>query len=122
MGIDYDKNYIPACQKLFKDHKNVEIKHMNFYEMDSVFEGKKFDTMIFGSSFMIMPDQVKAIELAKSKKILKIDHLSKDGKIYFLLTLYDSKSQFNRFMERIKPYLKYLTTVDFGKVTYREEF
>ena len=61
VGIDYDKNYIPACQKLFKDHKNVEIKHMNFYEMDSVFGDKKFDTIIFGSSFMIMPDQVKAI-------------------------------------------------------------
>ena len=44
---------------------------MNFYDMDSVFEGKKFDTMIFGSSFMIMPDQVKAIELAKSKKCYK---------------------------------------------------
>lgn len=25
-------------------------------------------------------------------------------------------------MEKIKPYLKYLTTVDFGKVTYKHEF
>jgi len=25
-------------------------------------------------------------------------------------------------MEVIKPYLKYLTTVDFGKVTYKAEF
>ena len=80
---------------------------MNFYEMDSVFGDKRFDTIIFGSSFMIMPDQVKAIELAKSTETITSDHLSKDGKIYFLLTLYDSKSKFNKFMEKVKPYLKW---------------
>lgn len=26
LGIDIDKNYIPACQKLFKDHPNVQIQ------------------------------------------------------------------------------------------------
>ena len=50
------------------------------------------------------------------------EHLNKNGKIYFLLTLYDEKSQFNRFMEVVKPYLKYMTTVDFGKVTYKQDF
>ena len=25
VGIDYDKHYIPACKKLFKDHENVTI-------------------------------------------------------------------------------------------------
>jgi hypothetical protein len=50
------------------------------------------------------------------------EHLSKNGKIYFLLTLYDERSQFNRFMEIVKPYLKYMTTVDFGKVTYKKDF
>ena len=59
-----------------------------------------------------MPDQAKAMEIAKKQ-------LNRDGKIYFLLTLYDSKNMFNSFMEKIKPYLKYLTTVDFGKVTYK---
>ena len=28
----------------------------------------------------------------------------------------------NSIMEIIKPYLKYLTTVDFGQVTYKAEF
>jgi hypothetical protein len=32
------------------------------------------------------------------------------------------EAQFNRFMEIIKPYLKYMTTVDFGKVTYKKDF
>ena len=85
---------------------------LNFYDLGLEYPNTKFDTIIFGSSFMLMPDQSKAIEIAKQ-------HLNKNGKIYFLLTLYDEKSQFNRFMEVVKPYLKYMTTVDFGKVTYK---
>lgn len=34
LGIDYNKHYVPACQKLFQDHKNVEIKHMNYYDLE----------------------------------------------------------------------------------------
>ena len=61
IGIDIDKNYIPSCQKLFKDHDNVTIQLMNFYEMDYAFPERSFDIIIFGSSFMLMPDQVAAI-------------------------------------------------------------
>lgn len=51
-----------------------------------------------------------------------IGTLTPGGKIYFLLTLYDGKNAINSFMEVVKPYLKYLTTVDFGKVTYKTQF
>ena len=115
LGIDIDKNYIPACQKLFKNHSNVTIREMNFYQLDEIYPERNYDVIIFGSSFMLMPDQVKALEIAKRQ-------LSRGGKIYFLLTLYDGKNTFNSFMEKIKPSLKYLTTVDFGKVTYKQEF
>ncbi len=64
----------------------------------------------------------KHLKLLKVTFNFKLEHLSKEGKIYFLLTLYDEKSQFNRFMEKVKPYLKYITTVDFGKVTYKSDF
>lgn len=69
VGIDIDKNYVPACQKLFKKHENVTIKLLNFYDLPLEFPETKFDTIIFGSSFMLMPDQSKAIEIAKSKPI-----------------------------------------------------
>lgn len=65
---------------------------------------------------------LKPSKLLKVSTYLISEHLSKNGKIYFLLTLYDEKTQFNRFMEVVKPYLKYLTTVDFGKVTYKSDF
>lgn len=66
LGIDYDQHYIPACKKLFEENKNVTIEQMNFYDLEKNHPNTKFDVIIFGSSFMIMPDQVKAIEIAKS--------------------------------------------------------
>ena len=62
-----------------------------------------------------MPDQSEALEIAKRR-------LSSKGRIYFLLTLYDGRNTINRLMEKVKPSLKYLTTVDFGKVTYKQDF
>jgi hypothetical protein len=40
---------------------------MNFYDLEKKHPNEKFDIIIFGSSFMLMPDQVKAMDLAKSK-------------------------------------------------------
>jgi hypothetical protein len=98
---------------------------MNFYELEKNHPNEKFDVIIFGSSFMLMPDQVKAIEIAKSNtsfSIIFLGTLNQKGKIYFLLTLYDGKNIVSSVMEILKPYLKYLTTVDFGKVTYKSQF
>lgn len=61
LGIDIDKHYIPACSKLFSKHKNVTIRELNFYDIETQYADNSFDVIIFGSSFMLMPDQVKAI-------------------------------------------------------------
>ena len=66
LGIDYNQHYVPACKKLFREHKNVEIKHMNFYDLEKEEAETMFDIIIFGSSFMILPDQAKALEIARS--------------------------------------------------------
>ena len=34
LGIDYNPHYVPACQKIFSNYSNVDIKHMNFYDLD----------------------------------------------------------------------------------------
>lgn len=48
--------------------------------------------------------------------------LNNNGKIYFLMTLQESKSNLNQVIGFVKPYLKYLSTVDFGKITYESDF
>jgi hypothetical protein len=44
---------------------------MNFYDLEKNHPNEKFDVIIFGSSFMLMPDQVKALDIAKSIKLIK---------------------------------------------------
>lgn len=61
VGIDINSAYINSCKKLFREKPNVEIKHMNFYDLEKEYAETQFDVIIFGSSFMLMPDQSKAI-------------------------------------------------------------
>lgn len=110
VGIDIDPNYIKRATKLFKDTRNVRIREQNFYELAEAKE--KYDAIIFSSSFMLMPDTKKALEIAKGM-------LNPGGKIFFLMTLYAKKK---KFIEKIKPYLKHYTTIDFGNITYEWEF
>lgn len=77
--------------------------------------GEKYDVIIFSSSFMIMPDRIKALDVAKAC-------LNPNGSIFFLLTLETQKSNKTIFIEKIKPYLKYLTTIEFGSITYENDF
>jgi hypothetical protein len=61
---------------------------------------------------MLMPSPEKA--LLKAKELL-----TENGRIVFLLTMHKNR---NRFMEIIKPAIKYLTSIDFGKMTYEDHF
>ena len=112
VGIDIDQNYVKAAKKRFANRANVQIRGQNFYELENSKE--RYDLIIFSSSFMLMPYREKALEVAKSL-------LNKNGKIVFLMTLYENKKKF-KFVEKIKPYLKYYTTIDFGNITYETNF
>lgn len=61
---------------------------------------------------MLMPDPLKAIETSKSM-------LEKDGQIGFLLTL--NKHE-NKLLQKLKPLIKRITTIDFGNVVYEHQF
>lgn len=64
---------------------------------------------------MIMPDRIRALRIAKQR-------LSKGGSIFFLLTLEPYKNYKTVIIEKIKPYLKYITTIEFGSITYEKDF
>jgi hypothetical protein len=61
---------------------------------------------------MLMPNPEKALLHA-------ISMLAPNGKIAFLLTIHQNK---NAIMDVIKPWFKYLTTIDFGRMTYMDSF
>jgi SAM-dependent methyltransferase len=72
----------------------------------------KFDAAYFSGSLMIMPDPAAALTHVAS---LVVD----DGPIYITQTF---QSRRNALLERVKPLLKFVTTIDFGAVTYETEF
>ena len=90
-------------QLLFK------VEHISIYDHHG-----SYDCIYFSASFMLLPDPEKAllhvVSLLKNKK---------KGKIFFTQTIENKK---NIFLESIKPYLKFFTTIDFGNVTYEKDF
>ena len=110
LAIDINESYIKTASKRFEDDKRVEVRLMNFMEVDKDFK-EKFDVVYFGFSFMLMPD--KPLALKKAAQLLK-----PNGKIFLFLTLYEKQ---NKIVEFFKPKMKYLTSVDFGPTMYNHE-
>lgn len=111
LAIDIDKAYLTVAKNNLAKHSNVEVKFQDFMTLDTDAQGEKFDIIFFGFSFMLMPDRVKALAIARNL-------LKPGGKIYMFLTLYEKKS---KFIEWIKPKMKYLFSIEFGPVVYTNE-
>ena len=110
LAIDINESYVKTSTKRFADDKRVEVKYLNFMDVDQDFE-EKFDVVYFGFSFMLMPD--KPLALKKAAMLLK-----PGGRIFLFLTLYETK---NSIVEFIKPKMKFLTSVDFGTTIYNHD-
>jgi len=113
-GIDYDLDYVKKCQKLIQQY-NAEniltVEHVSVYDYKGKSE-EKFDAAYFSGSLMIMPNPVKALQ-----HVMQL--MKDDGRIYCTQTFEGKK---NVLMEKVKPLLKFLTTIDFGQVTYEKDF
>lgn len=113
-GIDINRVYLNNCSRLIHNYRlenylKLYHKPIESFEPDG---HKYFDFILFSMSFMLFEDQVSILE--KVKECLK-----PNGKIIFFQTMHKERSW---FLEFIKPKLKYITTIDFGKVTYENEF
>ncbi|KAF0690905.1 Aste57867_17768 [Aphanomyces stellatus] len=111
-GVDYDKDYIIDCKKNVTDHgldAAVHVHHASIYDYTSP---TPYDAVYFSASLMIMPDPVEALRHTASL-------LGPNGRIYVTQTIQTQKSWVT---EVGKPLLKFITTVDFGNVTYETDF
>ncbi|KAL4164313.1 hypothetical protein KRP22_004180 [Phytophthora ramorum] len=110
-GVDYDEDYVTRCQALLEQKQlttHVQAHHASIYD----FAGGPYDAAYFSSSLMLMPDAVKALQHCVA--MLKPG----EGKIYVTQTI---QTRHSKLVEIGKPLLKFLTTIDFGSVTYEEE-
>ncbi len=114
VGIDINKSYLNHCDHLIRNFgldSYVEIYHESIESYEPS-QRESFDCILFSMSFMLFNNQ--QLVLDRIKKWLK-----PTGKIVFFQTMFSEKS---RLIEFIKPKLKYLTTIDFGRVTYEKDF
>ncbi|WP_227368491.1 class I SAM-dependent methyltransferase [Halomonas sp. M20] len=110
-GIDIDADYIKSARRRLAasslaDHAEVLL--------ESVYDhhGGPYDAVYFSASFMLLPDPEQALRHCCAL-------LCPGGRIFFTQTIQKRPS---RWMERFKPVLKRVTSIDFGHVTYEEAF
>lgn len=110
-GVDIDRDYVKRAQLAM--YKNDLVDNVDVI-LESVYDhqGGPYDAVYFSASFMLMPDPAQALEHVSSL-------LKPGGRIFFTQTFQDKRS---KFAERAKPLLKKLTTIEFGTVTYQEDF
>jgi 2-polyprenyl-3-methyl-5-hydroxy-6-metoxy-1,4-benzoquinol methylase len=109
-GVDYDADYVHSCAAAVHQAKldaAVAVHNVSVYD----FRGGPYDAVYFSGSLMLMPDATAALRHCASL-------LAPGGKIYSTQTFEETR---NVPLELLKPWLKWLTTIDFGRVTYEHE-
>ena len=113
-GIDINRRYLRHCRNLIRqwnlgDHIRVQHSPVESYVPP---QEQYFDYILFSMSFMLFQDQRLVLERIKP-------WLMPEGKVVFFQTMFKNRSP---LLDFIKPRLKYVTTIDFGRVTYEQDF
>lgn len=113
-GIDKNQGYLKHCARLVQQYQLGE--NFTLYnqpiELLELPSGKRFDFILFSMSFMLFKDQHSVLDRVSR-------WLSPEGEIVFFQTMFRERS---KVLEFIKPKIKYFTSVDFGRVTYEDDF
>ncbi len=108
-GIDIDGDYIERARRRVAASavaERVTLRHESIYEH----HGGPYDAVYFSASFMLLPEPERA--LRHSCTLLR-----PGGRLVFTQTIQQRRAP---WLERLKPMLRRLTSIDFGRVTYEE--
>lgn len=111
VGVDIDGAYIEQCRRAVE---RAGLTDGIDARLESVYEHRAgpYDAIYFSGSFMLLPDPRRA--LASVSRMV-----APGGLIYFTQTFESDRSP---ALEIVKPLLRWVTTIDFGRVTYEDEF
>jgi SAM-dependent methyltransferase len=114
VGLDINPRYLAHCDQLvgaygLRDRIQLHELSVEAYAPPTP---PHFDYILFSMSFMLMDDQ-------RSVLARVLPWLNPRGEILFVQTMFRERS---RWLEFVKPRLKYFTTIDFGQVTYEGHF
>ncbi|MEQ1566068.1 MAG: class I SAM-dependent methyltransferase [Myxococcota bacterium] len=111
VGVDIDEDYVKRCRaRIAKAGLDpwVDVR------LESIHDhlGGPYDAAYFSASFMLIPDPPGVLRHVSTL-------LRPGGQVYFTQTFQDKRSA---MLEKAKPLLGRVTTIEFGRVTYEEEF
>ncbi len=114
-GIDIDPTYIKYCKERIYNNNltnNVEILLQNIFDHKVC---KKYDYVIFSESAPLMSE----IFLNEITNFVITNLLVDNGKIIFINNLNEDPNYIVKFL---KPLLKYIIHVDFGRILQKKDF
>jgi SAM-dependent methyltransferase len=110
-GVDVDAAYVERCRHAIERrglHGRVTVR----LESIDVHDGGPYDAVYFSGSFMLLPDPIGTLRRVRSLVV-------PGGPVYFTQTFEHRRS---RATELVKPLLRAITGIDFGRVTYEPDF
>ncbi len=110
VGLDVDADYLARCARTMRRAGLIGVEP----RLESVYDhaGGPYDAAYFSASLMLLPDPAEAIRRVSSL-------LRPGGLLYATQTFQLRRS---RLAERGKPMIRHLTTIEFGRVTYEDDF
>ena len=111
VGVDVDADYVERARQRLGDSPIADRAEVR---LESVYDhhGGPYDVVYFSGSFMLLPEPERALRHCAAL-------LGPGGRIFFTQTI---QTQRARWMETLKPLLKRVTSIDFGRVTYEDDF
>ena len=110
-GVDIDEQYLRRCRGRIRRRgldDRVDVLLESIYEH----RGGPYGAAYFSASFMLMPAPADAL-----RHVCTL--LSDGARVFFTQTFQVKRSA---VVERAKPLLRKVTTIEFGEVTYEEDF
>lgn len=111
VGVDIDADYVARAQRRLRGSSlagRAEVRLESVYDH----QGGPYDAVYFSGSFMLLPQPEQALRHCRAL-------LNPGGRMFFTQTI---QKQPARWMEILKPMLKRATSIDFGRVTYEDDF
>lgn len=110
-GLDIDRDYLARC---VEEMRRAGLSGQVTPLLESVYDhrGGPYDAAYFSASLMLLPDPVAALRHVSGL-------LAPGGQLFFTQTFHHRRSPLR---EKVKPLIRHVTTIDFGTVTYEDDF
>lgn len=111
VGVDIDEDYVKRARRRIA-RAGLADRITVHHEPLGEHVGGPYEAVYFAASFMLFPEPEDALRRAQ-------DLLKPGGQVFFTQTFQDRRDP---LMEKLKPTLVRLTSIDFGRVTYEQAF